>query len=117
MKILLAEDERTISQLISHVLIAQGHEVNAVRAVSAAIQLLSAIEYDLVLLDLHLSDGDGFQVVDFVDGGPGVRPPVIAMTGETPFAAKDPRSARVAAVLYKPFTLDEFEAAVRGFIV
>lgn len=117
MRILLAEDERTISQLINHFLTAEGHEVNAVRSAAEAIQLLSADEYDLILLDLHLSDGDGFQVVNSIDSGPGVRPRVIVMTGDTPFAAEDPRSARVAAVLYKPFALDELEAAVRGCIV
>ncbi|MEP7214802.1 MAG: response regulator [Anaerolineaceae bacterium] len=117
MKILLAEDERTISQLINHVLAADGHEVNAVRSAAEAIQLLSVDEYDLVLLDLHLSDGDGLQVVDTIANGPDVRTRVIVMTGETPFSSEDPRCARVAGVLYKPFALDELEAAVRRFIV
>lgn len=117
MKILLAEDERTISKLINQVLTADGHQVNAVRSAAEAIQLLATDVYDIILLDLHLSDGEGFQVVDTIDSRPGVRPPVIVMTGETPFAAEDPRAARVAAVLYKPFALHELEATVRSFAV
>ena len=114
MKILLAEDERTISRLVIQVLTAEGHEVNAVRSAAEAIQLLPAGKYDLILLDLHLSDGDGLQVIEAIDSGPAVRPRVIVMTGATQFAAEDPRAARVAAVLHKPFALHELEAAVRG---
>lgn len=116
MKILLAEDERTISRLISQVLTAAGHEVNGVQSAADAIQSLRAGGYDLILLDLHLADGDGFQVVDSMEGGAGVNPPVVVMTGERSFAIADPRAARVAGVLSKPFDLDELEATVRSFV-
>lgn len=115
MKILLAEDERTISRLISQVLAAAGHEVNAVQSAASAIERLCDGEYDLILLDLHLSDGDGFQVVECIEHRPGARPPVVVMTGERSFAIEDPRAARVAGVLAKPFDVGELEAAICGF--
>ena len=115
MKILLAEDERTISRLISQVLTASGHEVSGVQSAAEAIERLGSGNYDLVLLDLHLADGDGFQVVDSLERRAGARPPVVVMTGERSFAIDDPRAARVAGVLAKPFDLEELEATVRGF--
>ncbi|MEO6397914.1 MAG: response regulator [Tepidiformaceae bacterium] len=115
MKILLAEDERTISRLISQVLISAGHEVHGVQSAAEAIARLAGGEYNLVLLDLHLADGDGFQVVDSMEGRFGTYPPIVIMTGERSFALDDPRASRVAGVLSKPFDLDQLEAAVRRF--
>ncbi len=116
MRILLAEDERTISRLIRQVLTAAGHEVNGVQSAADAIQSLKVGGYDLILLDLHLADGDGFQVVDSIELGAGTSPPVVVMTGERSFAVEDPRASRVAGVLSKPFDLDELEATVRSFV-
>lgn len=115
MRILLAEDERTISRLISQVLTAAGHEVHGVQSAADAIDRLTGGGFDLVLLDLHLADGDGFQVVDSMERGSGFHPPVVVMTGERSFAFDDPRAARVAGVLAKPFDLEELEATVRSF--
>ena len=116
MRILLAEDERTISRLISQVLTAAGHEVNGVQSAAEAIERLEGGGYDLILLDLHLADGDGFQVVDSIELSPTSAPPVVVMTGERSFAIDDPRALRVAGVLSKPFDLDELEATVRSFV-
>ena len=115
MRILLAEDERTISRLICQVLTAAGHEVHGVRSAADAIARLADGEYHLVLLDLHLADGDGFQVIDCMEGRFGAYPPIVIMTGERSFALDDPRAARVCGVLSKPFDLDQLEEAVRSF--
>ena len=61
MRILLAEDERTISRLIKQVLTNAGHEVVGVQSASEAVDHLEQSAFDLVLLDLNLADGDGMR--------------------------------------------------------
>ncbi len=116
LRILLAEDERTISRLIRQVLTSVGHTVVGVQSAAEAIELLRSGQFDLVLLDLNLADGDGFRVVDALTrDAAAARPPVLVMTGERSFADDDPRFATVAGVLWKPFALDDLEAAVGRF--
>lgn len=115
MRILLAEDESTISRLIKQVLAAAGHDVTGVRSCREAIALLQGAPFDLVLLDLNLSDGDGFRVVEALQARSDVPPPVLLMTGERAFDDGDPRTQRVAGILWKPFELEELEDAVNHF--
>jgi len=82
MKILLAEDERTISRLIRQVLTNNGHEVTWCASGREAVELLERERFDLVLLDLHLADGDGMRVVAAIEAASEPGPPVVLMTGE-----------------------------------
>jgi len=116
MKILLAEDERTISRLIRQVLTNAGHEVVGVQTSAEAVEHLEASHFDLVLLDLNLADGDGMRVVAALEKHTGPVPPVVLMTGEGTLDKDDPRTQRVARVLPKPFELDQLEALVNFFV-
>lgn len=116
MKILLAEDERTISRLIRQVLTNAGHEVFGVQTAAEAVEHLESTAFDLVLLDLNLADGDGMRVVTALENHVGPTPPVVLMTGEGTLDAEDPRSQRVARVLSKPFELDALENLVNWFV-
>ena len=116
MNILLAEDESTISRLIRQVLTNAGHTVTGVRSAADAIDSLAASSYDLVLLDLHLADGDGFRVVASIEQSGPPSPPVVLMTGEGTLELDDPRAVRVAGVLNKPFDVDELERTVNRFV-
>lgn len=116
MRILLAEDERTISRLIKQVLANAGHEVIGVQSAAEAVDYLESSSFDLVLLDLNLADGDGMRVVAALEDHTGPKPPVVLMTGEGTLDQNDPRTRRVARVLPKPFELDELEELVRFFV-
>ncbi|WP_322819433.1 response regulator [Tepidiforma sp.] len=116
MRILLAEDERTISRLIRQVLVNNGHEVTWCSSGAEAVALLERERFDLVLLDLHLADGDGMRVVAAIEAASKPGPPVVLMTGEGMLEADDPRSQRVATVLPKPFDLNELERMVDSFV-
>lgn len=116
MRILLAEDERTISRLINQVLTNAGHEVVAVQSVLDALEQFKARVFDLVLLDLHLADGDGMRLLSSLDDLGYPIPPVVLMTGEGSFEEGDPRASRVATVLSKPFGLDDLERTVNNFV-
>lgn len=113
MRILVAEDEPLVAQLIARVLEGAGDDVQVVASCAAAIDSLAAERFDLALLDLHLPDGDGFRVVESLEAGES-SPPVVLITGEQ-FEEGDPRRERVAGTLMKPFDVQGLERAVDAY--
>ncbi len=61
-KILLVEDDALLNKTLTYNLISEGYDtVSALNAGTAA-QLLTQTEYDLVLLDINLPDGSGYDL-------------------------------------------------------
>ncbi len=61
-RLLLVEDNRSIITTLTEFLKSEGFLVENVTGQSAAIAILSEKAYDLILLDIALSDGNGFSV-------------------------------------------------------
>jgi len=61
-KILLVEDDKSIVENLKEFLINEGYYVDTVAGQSAAIDMLEENKYDLLLVDISLSDGNGFAV-------------------------------------------------------
>ena len=65
-RILLVEDDKSITDSLSAFLAAEGFETKAVRGQKDALDSLGKENYDLVLLDISLADGNGFAVCSTV---------------------------------------------------
>ena len=63
-RVMVVEDERTIQVLMQDLLETWGHDVQAASTGDQAIALLSAHEYDLVVLDIMLGGISGYDVLD-----------------------------------------------------
>src|SRR5436853_3784393 len=63
-RILLVEDDLDVCLVIEHALIDGGHAVDATGRVLAAFVLLGSHPFDLVVTDVRLPDGSGFEVAD-----------------------------------------------------
>ena len=62
MKVLIVEDDLAIVRLLQEYLASEGHEACACRGYQDAQVRLERDSFDLVLVDLSLLDGDGFEV-------------------------------------------------------
>ena len=62
-RILIVDDEESVAITMQAILEMDGHDVATAASVGDATRLLQATEYDLVLSDLRLDDGDGLQIV------------------------------------------------------
>lgn len=62
-RVLVVEDEVTLSRVIARNLTARGHEVTTAGSVLTAHEALDGREFDLMLLDIDLPDGTGWEVV------------------------------------------------------
>ena len=63
-RILLVEDERDVRLILEHVLIDEGHQVDAIGTMAEGKRLLETGSHDLVLADVRLPDGTGMDLCD-----------------------------------------------------
>lgn len=61
-KILLVEDDKSISHNLSDFLIKEGFNTECANTVGTAVSMLDGSRFDLVLLDVSLPDGNGFSL-------------------------------------------------------
>ena len=66
MKILTIEDEQGLRENITKYFNDDGNICESCSTLTAAINKLSNYEYDCILLDIGLPDGDGFAVLDYL---------------------------------------------------
>ena len=86
LRILVAEDNEFNSRLIEELLARRGHHVQLAGDGSEALRLLDGEQFDLMLLDLHMPEKDGFQVIQAVrerERFTGDHLPVIAVTARS----------------------------------
>jgi two-component system OmpR family response regulator len=115
-RLLVVEDEEMILELLSGSLRFAGFDVVTAVSGPEALRAVTASRPDLVLLDVMLPDGDGFDVVRRLrSSGPDV--PVIFVT------ARDGVHERVAGLalgaddyVTKPFSLDEVLERIRAVL-
>jgi DNA-binding NtrC family response regulator len=62
-KILIVEDERSIRQALRFELEDQGYEVGDAADYAEALSAMRAFDYDLVISDIYLNNGDGVQLI------------------------------------------------------
>ena len=115
MYLLLVEDDVNLGRALVKIL-KERYKVNWVRGLDAAGAHFAAADYDLVLLDLGLPDGDGVAWLRELRAG-GSRVPVMVVT------ARDALDDRVKGLdtgaddyLVKPFEPDELLARVRALL-
>ena len=113
MRILVVEDEKRIADFLSRGLESGGYAVDVAATGAAAIDMVHATEYDLIILDLGLPDMDGMAVLKKIRNRK-TSPPVLILS------ARDAVDDRVKGLeggaddyLVKPFAFVELLARVR----
>ncbi|MFM9900851.1 MAG: response regulator [Polaromonas sp.] len=124
MRILVVEDDPGIAAGLRLNLQQRGYAVDVADGIAAAWMALGGEVFDLVLLDLGLSDGDGGQLLQRIRNAahragalPDPLTPVLIMT------ARDQVGDRISGLdlgaddyLVKPFDFDELEARMRALL-
>ena len=114
-KVLIVEDEQSISNFISTILTANGYDTLTVRSGEEALTMISSHCPDLIVLDLGLPDMDGIEVLKSVRKWSGL--PVVVVS------ARQHERDKVEALdcgaddyLVKPFGTGELLARIRTAI-
>lgn len=112
-RILLVEDHEDTLRILARLLRASGHQVATASTVSAALDLASQQDFDLLLSDLGLPDGSGLDIMQSLRSRPGFRG--IALSGFG--MEEDLRRSREAGFeqhLVKPISMQTLETAIRA---
>ncbi len=116
MKILIVEDQRRLGQFLKKGLAEQTYTATWVRTCHEARDALCETNYDLIILDLGLPDGDGLTLLQEWRRG-GFNEPVLILS------ARDSVQDRIKGLdigaddyLPKPFSLEELLARVRSLL-
>ena len=105
--ILLVEDDPDLAELITSYLQSQNFAVAVSGSVSSALHSLKGISFDLVLLDVHLPDGSGLEVLQTLSAVPD-SPKVVVMTGAgTSETILEALRYGAHCFISKPFIMDD----------
>ena len=114
MRLLYAEDERSLARAVSTILIKNNYSVDVVYDGQSALDYLETGNYDGAILDVMMPKADGFQVLRQMRAR-GDRTPVLLLT------ARSEIDDRVAGLdsgandyLTKPFDMKELLARIRA---
>jgi DNA-binding response OmpR family regulator len=109
----LAEDDRNIRQLSTQVLVRSGYHVDAAEDGAAAWEALQIKAFNLLITDNNMPKLTGVELVKKLRSAR-MALPVILATGRLPTEelAQNP-SLQLAALLPKPFSVDELLETVR----
>jgi DNA-binding response OmpR family regulator len=111
MAILLVDDEERLRQTLALSLRARGHQVVQAVSHSEAVAAVLSTSFDLLLIDINLSDATGWDVLrDLKSAGHHI--PAIVISAVPPSTARV-REFNPIAVLHKPFPIDALLRLVR----
>ncbi len=114
MRILLAEDERDLNEIIKQKLCADGYSVDSFFDGKDAIDILSYTEYDLVILDIMMPGADGFEVLDAIRSASKATPVIFLTARDSVFDRVKGLDSGANDYIIKPFSLEELSARVRA---
>ncbi len=116
MRILVAEDEKSLNRIITRQLSSVNYSVDSCFDGEEALDCFSFAEYDAAVLDVNMPKLDGFSLVKKIRAK-GINVPVLFLT------ARDSIEDRVEGLdigaddyLVKPFSFDELLARIRVMI-
>jgi len=112
-RVLVADDERNLRELLVRELGRKGHEVDGVADGEAALERLADGGYDVVVLDMKMPRREGIEVLRELAGTP-EPPQVIVMTGfQEVSTAVEAMKLGAYDYLTKPAKIEELDILIR----
>lgn len=114
-KILIAEDERDIRDLVAFTLRFAGHEVIAATNGEEAVELAPKINPDLILMDVRMPRMTGYEACKIMKTMPGIKDvPVVFLTARGQESEiQQGLGAGAEEYLLKPFAPDQLTERVK----
>jgi DNA-binding response OmpR family regulator len=111
--VLVVEDDPSLRMLCRVNLELDSYRVLEAETISRATELVATESIDIVLLDLHVGERNGLELVPIIrDQQPGAAVCLLSGTSES----DPPRSEGVHAFIRKPFELEELTGTVRQLV-
>ena len=106
-RVLLAEDNVVNQQVAVHLLTSLGCSVDVAKDGNEAVAMAKGGRYDVVLMDCHMPEMDGYRAAAAIRAHAGQALPILALTaGGSPEDIRRARDAGMDAFLQKPIDVD-----------
>ena len=106
MRVLVVDDEASVRGLVKKLLSRQGHTVLGAADGVEALEMLSAMEVDLVILDMIMPRKDGYATLtELRESWPDL--PVLLSSGYSEEAVLNKAKEQVQGFLKKPYDLEQ----------
>ena len=117
-KILIVDDDITITELIKALVKMDGHEPTTVNDSMQALEIARSLNPDLITLDLMMPGLTGFELCKLLHDDPKFvnTPIVIVSAKDDAESMEQAKQAGATDYLTKPFGLDEFLNKINPFI-
>lgn len=112
-RVLIADDDPAIRNLVSKVLDLAGVPHDAVRDGRDAIEHLQRETYDVVLVDLMMPVLNGYQLIDWLREHPRRPGTILVMTAADDSALRQLDGRVVTTIVRKPFDIHELSILIR----
>lgn len=113
-RVLVADDDQAIRQLVCTIVKREGLEVDCAADGAEAIEMLRQHNYSVLLVDLMMPRVDGFGVIDYLKTHPAPQKPVVLVISayaDQKFKEVDPNI--VTGIVRKPFEVADLGNLVR----
>ena len=116
-RVLVADDDPSISRLMCHLLEANGYEVRLAEDGEACLEEAKAFHPDLVLLDVMMRKMHGFDVLKKIKADPKTKRIGVIICTSKGYKADHEQARTLGAfeVIIKPFQKDRFLEIIAGF--
>jgi DNA-binding response OmpR family regulator len=115
-RILLVEDDKLERMNLTLVLGREGFDLDVATNATEAYELLAHGRYELVLTDIGLPDGTGFEVLHEAKRLDAATKVVLVTGSQTTLKPEDARVEGAESLILKPFALATLLDAVRGLM-
>ena len=111
--ILIIEDDICTQTSIARLLERRGHQIHCVYDGGEGIEALQGRSFDLAIIDMHLADMTGLEVIQYISSQD-KRLPIIGISGGNPHQAKNMdllksiSSMNMVETIRKPLDIQEF---------
>lgn len=114
MRLLVVEDSERLASLMAKILTDGGHVVDVAENLDLAHAAIELVEYDVVILDLSLPDGDGREILDSLRQNKRDALVLVATARGDVFSRVQALDAGADDYVVKPLDGDELIARVRA---
>jgi twitching motility two-component system response regulator PilG len=117
-KILIVDDDITITELMKALVKTEGHEPTTVNDSLQAMEIAKTVNPDLITLDLMMPGLTGFELCKLLHDDPSfANTPIVIVSAKDDSESKEQaKQAGATDYLTKPFGLEEFINKIKPFV-
>jgi len=116
MRLLIVEDNEKLAALMAKILAENLYSIDTVATVDEARAALEVVDYDLIMLDLSLPDGDGGEILRSLRRSGRATRILVATARADVVQRVETLNDGADDYLVKPFSLDELLARIRALL-